>query len=286
MRRNALVQGSPRCDDNARDEFGLELGTHGGYHPAVPSSASPPELLPLLLAELSRWGLDPEGWLRGVARLIPTVLLVPAFGLRALPFPAQLLFAFILAASTLPQAAVHQPLQGPWLLALLGEVASGLPVAVSASATIWAAAMAGNLLDELRGAQHPGEFPVVDSDSGPFGVLLSLAASISFLEFGGPARLAEALASGAAVAPFNVWALVHGAITGIQLAVLIAAPLLVVLLVIEVFHALVARVTSPGLWLPLLAPLRALSLLAITALLLDRLVEGLALWMHSTLQAS
>jgi type III secretory pathway component EscT len=239
-----------------------------------------------LLAELSRWGLDPEGWLRGVARLIPTVLLVPAFGLRALPFPAQLLFAFILAASTLPQAAVHQPLQGPWLLALLGEVASGLPVAVSASATIWAAAMAGNLLDELRGAQHPGEFPVVDSDSGPFGVLLSLAASISFLEFGGPARLAEALASGAAVAPFNVWALVHGAITGIQLAVLIAAPLLVVLLVIEVFHALVARVTSPGLWLPLLAPLRALSLLAITALLLDRLVEGLALWMHSTLQAS
>jgi type III secretory pathway component EscT len=239
-----------------------------------------------LLAELSRWGLDPEAWLRGVARLIPTVLLVPAFGLRALPFPAQLLFAFILAASTLPQAAIHQPLQGPWLLALLGEVARGLPVAVSAAATIWAAAMAGNLLDELRGAQHPGEFPVVDSDSGPFGVLLSLAASVSFLELGGPARLAEALASDAAVAPFSVWSLVHGAITGIQLAVLITAPLLVLLLVIEVFHALVARVTSPGLWLPLLAPLRALSLLAIAALLLDRLVEGLALWMHSTLQPS
>jgi type III secretory pathway component EscT len=286
MRRNALVQGSPRCDDNACDEFGLELRAGGGYHLGVPSSVSSPDLLPLLLAELGRWGLDPEGWLRGVARLIPTVLLVPAFGLRALPFPAQLLFAFILAASTLPLASTSQPLHGPWLLALLGEVARGLPVAVSAAATIWAATMAGNLLDELRGAHHPGEFPLVDSASGPFGVLLSLAASISFLELGGPARLAEALATGAPVDSVNVWQLVRGAIGGIQLAVLIAAPLLVVLLVIEVFHALIARVTSPGLWLSLLAPLRALSFLAIAALLLDRLVEGLALWMHSTLQAS
>lgn len=249
----------------------------------MPSNASAPDLLPLLLQELERWGVNPEGWLLAAARLLPTVLLVPAFGLRALAFPAQVLFAFILAASTLPFAPLDQPLEGPWLMAVLGEVARGLPIAVSAAATLWAAAMAGNLLDEVRGAHHPGDFPVVDSASGPFGVLLSLAASISFLELGGPARLADALASAGTVDARSLWRVVRGAVAGIQLAVLIAAPLLVVLLVVEVFHALVARVTSPGLWLPLLAPLRALSFLAIAALLLDRLIEGLALWMHSAL---
>lgn len=249
----------------------------------MPSPASAPDLLQLLLLELDRWGVDPEGWLLAAARLLPTVLLVPAFGLRALPFPAQVLFAFVLAASTLPLASGNQPLPGPWLLAVLAEIARGLPVAVSAAATLWAAAMAGNLLDEVRGAHHPGDFPVVDSASGPFGVLLSLAASISFLELGGPARLADALATADSIDTSNVWQLVRGAVAGVQLAVLIAAPLLVVLIVFDVFQALVARVTSPGLWLPLLAPLRALAFLAIAALLLDRLVEGLALWMHSAL---
>jgi hypothetical protein len=51
-----------------------------------------------------------------------------------------------------------------------------------------------------------------------------------------------------------------------------------------VLHALASRATRSGLWLPLFAPLRALSVLAIVALLLDRLVEGLALWMSSALR--
>lgn len=263
-------------------ELTLVPETVGDYHRPVPSPASSPDLLPLILQELGRWGIDPESWVLAAARLLPAVLLVPAFGLRALALPARVLFAFILAASTLPLAAHGQPLQGPWLSALLGEVVRGLPLAISAATTIWAAGMAGNLLDEVRGGHHPGEFPVADSPSGPLGVLLSLAASISFLELGGPARLVEALAS-ATIDASLVQHVVRGAVAGIQLAVLIAAPLLVLLIVIEVFHALVARATSPGLWLPLLAPLRALAFLAITALLLDRLIEGLALWMHSAL---
>lgn len=248
----------------------------------MPSRTSAPDLLPLVLQELDRWGVDPESWLLAAARLLPAVLLVPAFGLRALAFPARVLFAFILAASTLPLAASSPPLRGPWLIALLSEVTRGLPLAVSAATTIWAAGMAGNLLDEARGAHHPGEFPVADSPSGPLGVLLSLAASICFLELGGPARMAAALADGT-LDPSYVRHVVRGAVAGVQLAVLIAAPLLVLLIVVEVFHALVARATSPGLWLPLLAPLRTLSFLAIAALLLDRLIEGLALWMHSAL---
>jgi type III secretory pathway component EscT len=205
----------------------VELVAAERYHPTVPSSASAPDLLPVLLSELGRWGVDPEGWLLAAARLLPTVLLVPAFGLRALALPAQVLFALMLAASTLPLAPTSQQLQGPWLVELLGQVARGLPVAVSAAATLWAAAMAGNLLDDVRGAHQPSEFPLVDSASGPFGVLLSLAASIAFLELGGPARLAASLAEAGALDSSTLWALVRGAVGGIQVAVLIAAPLLV-----------------------------------------------------------
>jgi type III secretory pathway component EscT len=250
---------------------------------AVPSSAqNSPEWIALLLAELARAGVNPEAWLSSAARMIPSVVLVPAFGLRALPLPSQLLFAFVLAASTLPGFVASAPVDRPWLYALLTEAVRGLPLAVSAATTIWGATMAGNVVDELRGGATPADFPGVDSSSGPLGILFSLAASIAFLEFGGPAQLAQALAAAPPVAHGSLAGVVHSLVAGVQLAVLIAAPLLVVLLFLEVFRALLGRATNAIVWLPLFAPLRALSVLAIVALLLDRLVEGLALWMRSS----
>ncbi|MEO8178358.1 MAG: flagellar biosynthetic protein FliR [Deltaproteobacteria bacterium] len=254
---------------------------------SVPASVeNAPEWIAPLLVELGRSGVDPERWLRATLRLVPSVILVPAFGLRALPFPAQLLFAFVFSGATLPAVAGGlPPLARPWVYAVLEELAAGLPVAVSAAAGIWGATMAGNLLDELRGGPAPSDFPLADSPVGPLGILLSLAASISFLEFGGPAQLAQTLVSTPHVTAGVLAEVVHSLIAGVQLAVLIAAPLLVVLLFLEVFHALLTRATRSGLWLSLIAPLRALSVLAIVALLLDRLVEGLALWMHSVLRS-
>jgi type III secretory pathway component EscT len=245
-----------------------------------------PEWIMPILVELGRSGVDPERWLRATLRLVPSVILVPAFGLRALPFPAQLLFAFVLSAATLPAVAGGlPPLDRHWLFAALEELLRGLPVAVSAAAAIWAATMAGNLMDELRGGPAPNDFPLADSPAGPLGIVLSLAASISFLEFGGPAQLAQTLVSAPPLRASVLADVVQSLLAGVQLAVLIAAPLLVVLLFIEVFHALLTRATRAGLWLSLFAPLRSLSLLAIVALLLDRLVEGLALWMHSLLRS-
>src|SRR6185436_3731701 len=108
--------------------------THG-----VPVSVeNAPEWLAPILVELGRSGVDPERWLRASLRLVPSVILVPAFGLRALPFPAQLLFAFVLSGATLPAlAATLPPSDGPWLMAALAELLRGLPVAVSAAAAIW-----------------------------------------------------------------------------------------------------------------------------------------------------
>jgi type III secretory pathway component EscT len=253
----------------------------------VPTPAAlEPGLLSELLAVLSHSGVDAPAWLLASARLIPSVLLIPAFGLRALPILAQVSFAFILAGSVLPSFAPLAASDRPWLLLLVGELLRGLPVALGAATTIWAATMAGNLMDELRGAAPDPGLAVTDSPASPLGILLSLAACVAFLQFGGPARVTEALAAPATLTPNDVRAVVRGLVAGVQLAVLIAAPLLVMSLLLEVFHALLARTTSAALWGAVFAPLRALSLLAIAALLLDRLVEGLALWLHATLPPS
>jgi type III secretory pathway component EscT len=254
---------------------------------SVPVSVeNAPDWIAPILVELGRSGVDPERWLRATLRLIPSVILVPAFGLRALPFPARVLFAFVLSGATLPAVAASlPPIDRPWLYLALEEILRGLPVAVSAAAAIWGATMAGNLMDELRGGPAPSDFPLTDSPAGPLGILLSLSASIAFLEFGGPAQLAQTLVSAPPLTAGVLAEVVHSLIAGVRLAVLIAAPILVVLLFLEVFHALLTRATRSGLWLSLFAPLRALSVLAIVALLLDRLVEGLALWMHSLLHS-
>jgi type III secretory pathway component EscT len=250
----------------------------------VPNSPqNSPEWVLLVLAELGRAGIDPRAWLLGAARCLPSVILVPAFGLRALPLPAQLLFAFVLAGAALPGIAGNAVADLPWLYALVAEAARGLPLALSAAATVWGASMAGNLVDELRGGAQPAEFPGVDSPSGPLGILLSLAASVAFLELGGPARLAEALAAAPPLASATFGSVARSLVAGVQLAVLIAAPLLVVALFIEVFRAVLSRATNAALWAALFAPLRALSLLAILALLLDRLLEGVALYLRSSL---
>ena len=85
-------------------------------------AALEPGLLSELLAELSRSGVDAGAWLLASARLIPSVLLIPAFGLRALPMLAQVSFAFILAGSVLPSFAPIAASDRPWLLAVVTEL--------------------------------------------------------------------------------------------------------------------------------------------------------------------
>ncbi|MET0594087.1 MAG: hypothetical protein ABW133_15410, partial [Polyangiaceae bacterium] len=63
---------------------------------------------------------------------------------------------------------------------------------------------------------------------------------------------------------------------GIGIATAIAAPISAAALVIEVAGALVARAASPAHLSALLAPVRSLALLALSALLLDRLAAYIA----------
>lgn len=214
------------------------------------------------------------------ARFAPTLAIVPAFGLRALPVPARGILGIALAAGIYPAVATQTELVSaptPWVVLAFEQLLLGLPVALAAAIPLWAATMAGGLVDSLRGAQDGAGLAVVEGNKAtPIAILLSLLASIVFLSTGGPARVSAALAS----ATFGAHPLLGAAqalTAGIGIAIALAAPLLAAAVVLEIAFALVARAASPSQIHALLAPLRALGLLAVVALVLDRVVEVLAL---------
>ena len=133
-------------------------------------------LFDTLARELARSGIDPVAWALGAARLLPSVVLIPVFGLRALPIFGQILFALILAVAAAPAVQPVMTTDAPWLITLLTQALGGLPVAVSTATTLWVASMAGNLLDELRGgAASASPSLISDSEVSPLGSCLRLA---------------------------------------------------------------------------------------------------------------
>ncbi|HEY4012003.1 MAG TPA: flagellar biosynthetic protein FliR [Polyangiaceae bacterium] len=235
-----------------------------------------PSEIALLSEALTRLGGDLEALGRAWARVMPSVVLVPAFGLRALPVPARTVMGLAFAACVLP-AVGPLPAGGPlpWPAALLLEVARGLPVAVAAAVPLWAATMAGGLLDALRGSQEMVSAPTVEGRATPLGVPLSLLASAIFLGTGGPARVVAALAQRAPEG-HPIAAAAENVAGGITLAVALGGPLLAASVIVEVASALIARAASPAQVHALLAPIRAIAALAVLGLVFERLASALA----------
>ncbi|MEN9578591.1 MAG: hypothetical protein RJA70_1600 [Pseudomonadota bacterium] len=220
-----------------------------------------------LLRTLERNGVSLEGWLLAWARLLPTVVLVPAFGGRFLPASARAVLGLSLGFTLAPMLVV--PPSGQWLaVSVLTEMLHGLPLAVSVAALMWAAMMAGGLLDDLRGASQPAQGPFSEA-STPLGTLLGLFAAIGFLRLGGAPRLVEALSR--ETGPHTVLGAVGNLVSAIEVALALAAPMLVALIVWEVAGALVARSAAPAHIQSLLAPLRSLVVLGALAISADAL---------------
>lgn len=226
--------------------------------------------------ELAGLGVDLGPLGLAWARAAPAVTIVPAFGLRALPAPARVLLGVTMAGCIFPAlAADARPGTGtPWALLALGEAARGLPVAIAAAVPLWAATMAGGVADALRGSQETVSAPTVEGRPTPLGVPLSILACAIFLVGGGPARVAGALALRPA-GPSPVAAAAADLLGGITLALALAAPLLAASVVIEVAAALIARAAAPAQVHALLAPLRAVALLAVMAAVLERMMSWL-----------
>jgi type III secretory pathway component EscT len=212
------------------------------------------------------------------ARFAPTLAIVPAFGLKALPAPARGILGIALAAGIYPALTpIVNVRPDPWFVLALEQFVLGIPVALAAAIPLWAATMAGGLVDSLRGAQDGSGIAVVEgSKASPLAILLSLLASIVFLATGGPARVAMSLAT-TTLGEHPLLTTAHALVAGIGLAVAIGAPLLAAAIVLELAFALVARAASPSQVHALLAPMRALGLLAIVAIVLERLADVIAL---------
>jgi flagellar biosynthetic protein FliR len=230
-----------------------------------------PSFLGVVVDELSTGGVDIVALGLAWARATPAVLLVPAFGLKAVPAPARTVFALALAASIFPSVTPISPTgTTPWGILAFAEFVRGIPIALAASIPLWAATMAGGVVDALRGSNDQVSVPTVEGRATPLGVPLSILACTLFLATGGPARVATALAT----RPLDAHPFVSAArdITGgIELAVAIAAPLLAAAVVIEIAAALIARASTPAQIHALLAPMRALGLLAVLAIVFERI---------------
>jgi type III secretory pathway component EscT len=209
------------------------------------------------------------------ARATPAVTLVPAFGLRALPTAARGVLGLALAAAIFPALPPVSAYEGPLWVGLLAEVARGVPVAIGAAVPLWAATMAGGVADALRGSSDAHPAPTVEGDASPMGVAFSLLACSMFFATGGPARIASALAQ-KAPEPHAALRAFEDIAGGITIAVALGAPLLAASVVIEVAGALIARAATPAQLHLLLAPLRALAMLAVLGLVLAKTSEALA----------
>jgi type III secretory pathway component EscT len=235
-------------------------------------------LLPEIMQVLEAEGVNLTGLGLAWARTTPLVVLVPAFGMRALPAPARVVVALAFAASIMPAAGLvttsHTP-RAPWVLLVLGELLHGLPVAVATAVPLWAATMTGDLMDAFRGGE-PSRIssPVVEGQASPIGVLLSMLASAIWLGTGGPARAVSALVG--AVGEHPVLQAAHTIVNGITLAISLGAPIVVVSVVLEIGLALITRAAAPAQVTALIAPLRSFAILGAIALVIDRIARVLA----------
>lgn len=232
-----------------------------------------PGFLDTLASALEIGGFDLRAWGLAWARFTPTLVLVPAFGLRAVPAPARIALGLALAASIAPAVKLAPDPTHPWPLQLAIEAAKGIPVALTAAIALWAATMAGGVIDDLRGSRDQAHLPTVESGATPMGALLSMLVAIVFLESGGPGRVAHALSDPRLGFSDPLARATANLVSGIELAIAVAAPVLVAAIVVEVASALVSRAANPAHLAPVVAPLRSIAILGIAALVLDRMLE-------------
>lgn len=228
-------------------------------------------LIDALARALETAGLRLDSWALAWARVLPLVVVVPAFGARVLPAVGRAVLGLSLALVLVPAVQLNAAVSSEhWAFAMIAEVARGLPIALSTAALLWAASMAGGLFEELRETGQAAEVSVLEPGGTGFGALLGLFAAFGFLSLGGVHKALEALI---APAELRLWYLraANELVMAIGVAVALAAPLLALVILFEVASALVSRAAHPAYIRSLFAPIRALLVLVVLGLSLDAL---------------
>lgn len=240
-----------------------------GYAPLVPSVNVEATVWSFLSEMLAQTGVTWQRLLLSWARVLPLVLLVPAFGSRLMPAPARAVFGVGLAIVLLPTVSEVPASSGAWVFQFVREVTRGLPIGLASAAMIWAAMMAGGLVDDLRGAgQHQSS--ILPDAKTPLAAFLGLFSILAFLQLGGVSSAARALAND--TGPVLLRA-VADVVYSIDIAFALVAPLLSVSVVWEVTSAMVARAASPAYVQSMLSGLRSLVVLGGFGLVMPALLE-------------
>jgi len=216
-----------------------------------------------------------RSWLLGAARVMPSMIIVPAFGLRAVPAGARLALALCLGVCVSPALAESDAL--PFVLAVTLQALRGMPVAVAAAAALWAASMAGGLIDELRHGRERLQVPLAPTEGGAASTLFAMVAAIAFLETGGPSRIVAALSRPSETIGGLLPQVVRDLLAGVQVAVAVAMPFLVASVFFEVLSSLITRTVQATSLQSLWAPLRTLFFLLLLAAMLDRVLALIVL---------
>lgn len=212
----------------------------------------------------------------GAAKVMPVVLLVPALGLRALPWGARLGLAITLGFSVSPALARGSDL--PFGIAVALQALSGLPVALSAAVLLWAASMAGGLVDELRHSREVTSMPMMTEPASPTGVLFSLLAAIAFLLTGGAGRVVAALNRTPPNTHDMLTRVVQDLLGGVHVAMALCVPFLVAAVLFEVIAALVARAVTPSNLQSIWPSLKSVFVLVFLAIAFERVLAAIALF--------
>ena len=190
------------------------------------------------------------------ARLLPIVMLTPLWGGQTAPARLRLGLLVLFSSAMLPTLLAHAgpvPTTPGLVVALVAkELFVGLVIAVVVQAMFAAYAASGALVDASRGAANMEIFsPLNRQPESPLGMGLSLAAVAVFVGLGGHRMLLEALAESYSMVPATALALPAtlaepglglGLIgTLLRVAVLMAAPMIVTLFLIDVAFGLLNR---------------------------------------------
>lgn len=225
------------------------------------------------MAQLVPQAAEIRAWLLGAARVMPSLVLIPAFGMPALPSQARLGLAVTLGIAVAPALSHSSPL--PLGFAVAAEMLRGLPVAINVTAALWAITMAGSLVDEFAALRIEAQLPIGPAAASPTSTLFTLIAAVGFLHTDGTARLVEALSRKVELPAHLLQGVVTNLISTVQIATSIAAPFIAASIGITVVSSWVSRSLNASSLQSLWSPLRALLLMLLLAALLDRVATAM-----------
>jgi type III secretory pathway component EscT len=216
------------------------------------------------------------GLSRGFFRILPTVIVVPAFGLRGMSPQVRASMALVLAFAVAPAASLSVMEPGGLVVTWAVDVLVGLPLALAAAVPLWAASMAGGLVDDLGGPRVDAQLAVSRDTTSPVGTLLSLLAGALFFAAGGPKAIALAVLH-SSLATDVLSRTVTTLAAGATVALVVAGPILAAQVVSTASSIVLLRAPF-GAARSLVPTLRSATLLAFLALSLERIAVLVALF--------